>query len=140
LRATVYGNKKEPPAAAGRQVDVSGDTARVSVPIARCSTCATLQRRESLITVSGLVLGVVLCAGPYALAAFGRQQAPFVLFGSVVATLVALGIAGFLLGLGAGVLVAARLNRGMPRRDPRSHPEIVALTNAGWSYDAPSVD
>jgi hypothetical protein len=139
-RATVYGNKKDPPSAAGRQVDVSGDTARISLPIARCSSCATFQRRESAITLSGLALGVAIFAGPYALAAFGSHNPPFVFFGSSVATVVTLAIAGFLLGLGAGVLVAARVNRGMPRRDPRSHPDVVFLTNNGWSYDPPNVD
>jgi hypothetical protein len=86
------------------------------------------------------VLGVVLFAVPYAVAAFGMQRPPFVFFGSAIATTVTLAIAGFLIGLGAGVLVAARVNRGMARRDPRSHPDVVALTNRGWSYDAPGVD
>jgi hypothetical protein len=97
LRATVYGNVKDPPPAGGRNVDRSGDIARVTVPIARCTTCADLQRRESAITLSGL-------------------------------------------GLACGALVAARVNRGMPRRDARNHPDVVALTGAGWSYDPPGGD
>jgi hypothetical protein len=86
------------------------------------------------------LLGVVLFAIPYAVAAFLLQHPPFTFFGSPVATAATLASAGFLIGLGGGVLVAARVNRGMARRDPRSHPDVVNLTDRGWSYDAPGVD
>jgi VIT1/CCC1 family predicted Fe2+/Mn2+ transporter len=139
-RATVYGDKKNPPAADGRSVESDSQSARVAVPIARCGVCAAQQRRQTAITLTGLAAGVALLAGPYAYAAYVRNAAPFAFFGSVTATLVALAVIGFLGGLASGVAVAARATRGMARRDPRTHPEIVALTNAGWSYDPPGVD
>jgi VIT1/CCC1 family predicted Fe2+/Mn2+ transporter len=140
LRATVYGNVKDPPPAAGRNIELHSDAARVTLPIARCSSCASLQRRERAITLAGLGLGVVLLTVPYAFAAYGRNAPPFEVFGGITATLVTLAIAGFILGLASGALVAGRVNRGMPRRDVRGHPDVLALTAAGWSYDPPSVD
>jgi len=139
LRTSVYGPKQHPPPSNGRQIDLSGQTARVDIPVARCSRCASLQRSESSITISGLVLGIVLFAGPYALAAY-QQHPPFAFFGSVTATLVVLAILGFLVGLGCGVLVAFRINRTMKRKHVRTHPDVVALTDRGWSWEAPNID
>jgi len=135
--ATVHGNLKALPPSGGRPVTSDGSVARVAITIPRCSTCARLQRRQSAITLAGLVLGVVLLAGTYGAVTLLQHRAPFELFGGAIATAITLGAAGFLGGLLAGVLVSARVNRGMARRDPRTHPEVVALTGAGWSYDPP---
>jgi hypothetical protein len=138
--ATVYGNLKAPPPSNGRPIVRGNDVARVAVLIARCSTCARLRRRESAITLAGLALGVIVLVGPYAVFLLTQHRAPFEIFGSATATAVGLTIVGFLGGLLAGVLVSARVNRGMARRDARMHPAVVELTEAGWSYDPPSVD
>lgn len=139
FRATVYGNKKKPPPAGRWPVDLKGDTARVSVAVPRCSQCASFQRREAAITLCGLVLGVVVFAGAYAPVALSPHPA-FTLFGSVTATLVCFAIVGFIVGLVADVLVSRRVNRGMARRDARNYPDVIALTNCGWSYDPPQTD
>jgi len=139
-RAVVYGNGERPPDAGGRTVERSGSGALVRVPIARCAGCASAQRRETAITLTGLALGVTLLPGAYAPALSAGGRPPFILFGSTTATLVSLAIIGFVAGLGAGVAVAARVVRGRARRDPRNHPEILALAAAGWSYDPPSID
>ncbi len=136
----MYGNATNPPPAGGRNISYRNGSANVTLPIARCSTCAGRHRRETAITLSGLGLGILAFTAPYALAAYGRSAPPFEFFGGVTATLVTLAIAGFILGLACGALVAARVNRGMPRRNIHEHPDVVALTAAGWSYDPPSAD
>jgi hypothetical protein len=120
-RATVYGDKKN-----GRPV--------------RDAVRASAQRRESAITVSGLALGTLLLPGAYAATVSASGHAPFLLFGSTAATLTALAILGFLEGLASGVAIAALVVRGRTGRDPRTHPEIVALAAAGWSYDPPATE
>lgn len=113
--------------------------AQVVVTVPRCSQCAAYQRRQAAITLSGLVLGVAIFAGAYAPIALSPQPA-FAFFGSVVATTVCFAIVGLIVGLAAGVLVSRRVNRGMARRDARNYPDVIALTNQGWSYDPPRTD
>jgi hypothetical protein len=112
----------------------------VTVTVPRCSACRGRQRRETTIVLSSLALGVVLFAGSYLLVALARGTPPFTIFGSSTATAVTLAVAGFSFGLLMGVLISARVNRGAPRRDARNHPDVVTLTNQGWSYDPPSGD
>jgi len=138
--ATVFGNLKAPPPSRGRPIVGVNGVATVAISIPRCSTCARFQRRESAISLAGLALGVMLFVVPYGAFTLTQHHPPFEIFGSAIATAVCLAIVGFLGGLAAGVLVSARVNRGMARRNARFHPSVVELTGAGWSYDPPSVD